>query len=199
MKRFTSPLPLNVFLNTVLVLTLSTSAFSGDVKDCYKRADSNGDSVPVLGFRGEILADAPEGFSPLRLSNGPDDAGVGRAFLKNEVTVRGQAQRLVLDSQQAGGMRVSADIVIFMRGDLNQDGDADMTEAILILGHLFLGDPAVLNCPDAADADDSGEIDITDPIRTLTRQFIGTVSIADPFPAEGRDRTFDRLLPCTRD
>jgi hypothetical protein len=39
-------------------------------------------------------------------------------------------------------------------------------EPILVLGSLFAGGPP-LPCPDAADADDSGVLDITDPIAVL--------------------------------
>ena len=93
-------------------------------------------------------------------------------------------------------MRVSVDIIIFVRGDANLDSGTDMTDAILVLEHLFLGRPEILRCPDAADADDSGIVDITDPIEVLRQQFFGVSVIADPYPAEGCDRTFDQLGPC---
>src|SRR5262245_55940031 len=48
----------------------------------------------------------------------------------------------------------------FWRGDANKDGAIDLSDAINILGYEFLGNPATLPCLDAADANDSGELDI---------------------------------------
>lgn len=107
-----------------------------------------GDRVPVLRFTGRTLESAPEGFSPLRLTNGPTGDGtmVGPRLLKNEVSVNLKSEYLVLDNHTAGGMRVSADIIIFVRGDANLDSGTDMTDAILVLEHLFLGRPEILRC-----------------------------------------------------
>jgi hypothetical protein len=54
----------------------------------------------------------------------------------------------------------------FRRGDSNADGSFDLSDAVGILGHLFLGggEPA---CMAAADVDDDGKVDISDPIRLL--------------------------------
>ena len=52
--------------------------------------------------------------------------------------------------------------VPFVRGDANGDGSIDITDAIFTLGFLFLGGGAP-PCEDAADADDRGTLEITDP------------------------------------
>ncbi|MBI4582979.1 MAG: hypothetical protein HY717_03000, partial [Planctomycetes bacterium] len=54
-----------------------------------------------------------------------------------------------------------------------------------------------LACPDAADVDDNGELEITDAIRILTYLFLG--DDPPPFPgprACGGDPTADTLDPC---
>ena len=68
---------------------------------------------------------------------------------------------------------------IFRRGDVDQDGAVRLLD-VVVLGHMFLtGDlPA---CPDAADADDNGRLEITDAIAILGYLFLAQ----DPPPAPG--------------
>jgi hypothetical protein len=80
----------------------------------------------------------------------------------------------------------------FIRGDANDDGHVDMSDAIHVLGHLFLGGPAPY-CADAADANDNGLVQLSDPITVLQVLFQGTGSIAEPYPSSGYDRTVDEL------
>jgi hypothetical protein len=67
----------------------------------------------------------------------------------------------------------------FRRGDSNADGSFDISDAVGILGYLFLGneEPA---CLAAADLDDSGQIDISDPIRLLGWLFLGSEPPSPP-------------------
>jgi len=78
----------------------------------------------------------------------------------------------------------------FRRGDPDGNGDTDITDAIKVLGYLFLGqeDPA---CLDAADIDDNGSIDITDPINLLRYLFLGGAKLPPPGPDDpcGQDPT----------
>ena len=66
------------------------------------------------------------------------------------------------------------------RGDCDDSGVVDITDAIFSLGVLFLGGD-VPSCDDACDANDDGEIDIADPIAALVMLFLG----AAPLPAPG--------------
>jgi len=59
-----------------------------------------------------------------------------------------------------------------IRGDANQDGSIDISDARFILGVLFLGQGNV-RCPDAADANDDGSVDISDPLEILGYLFLG--------------------------
>jgi hypothetical protein len=58
----------------------------------------------------------------------------------------------------------------FRRGDFNGDGAVDISDAIAGLGHLYLGS-AASGCRSAADANDDGQFDITDPIVLLVDLF----------------------------
>jgi len=69
----------------------------------------------------------------------------------------------LLNRVESGGVR-------FRRGDVNADGRLDIADTVATLEYLF-GSRENLPCPDAADANDSGAIDISDPIRLLMRCF----------------------------
>ncbi|MBI4583525.1 MAG: hypothetical protein HY717_05845 [Planctomycetes bacterium] len=69
------------------------------------------------------------------------------------------------------------------RGDANNDGQFDTTDALLVLNYLFLGG-APPACPGAADFDMSGELDISDPIAFLSSVYLGRPPIDTLEPAE---------------
>jgi hypothetical protein len=76
----------------------------------------------------------------------------------------------------------SAGEVTFHRGDADQNNTVELTDAIQILSHLFLGQSTrVPECEDAADADDNEIVELTDAIRILGHLFLGT----GPLPAPG--------------
>jgi hypothetical protein len=60
----------------------------------------------------------------------------------------------------------------FLRGDTNDDGIVDISDAVALLQTLFLG-ASELPCLDAADADDSGTLEITDAVHSLDWLFRG--------------------------
>jgi len=82
----------------------------------------------------------------------------------------------------------------FIRGDPNQDGKVNISDAINVLGFLFLGNPTSIACLDAADGDASGHIDLTDAIFVLQFLFLGGREPAPPFPTCGSPAT--ALLGC---
>ncbi len=55
----------------------------------------------------------------------------------------------------------------FVRGDVDESGRLEVTDAVRIFGYLFLGDPRTLPCEDIADADDSGTVDLSDGVSLL--------------------------------
>lgn len=68
----------------------------------------------------------------------------------------------------------------FRRGDVNDDGPVNLTDAIALLEFLFLGGEPP-SCFDAADTDDTGTLLITDAIYLLSWLFLGGC----PPPAPG--------------
>jgi hypothetical protein len=85
--------------------------------------------------------------------------------------------------------------VRFHRGDADSNGSLQLTDAIRILGVLFLGQGSI-DCNDAADADDNGQLQLTDAIRILGVLFLGLGQIPPPGPTDqpcGLDTTNDAL------
>ncbi|MBI4602132.1 MAG: hypothetical protein HY721_09250 [Planctomycetes bacterium] len=72
----------------------------------------------------------------------------------------------------------------FHRGDADDNGRLELTDAIRILGFLFLGGAAP-TCQDAADADDNAQLQLTDAIRVLGYLFLGGLPPAPPGPPGG--------------
>lgn len=86
----------------------------------------------------------------------------------------------------------AAEPAAFVRGDVNGDGDIDVSDPIAVLLHLFAG-RETLPCPDAADADDSGAVELTDAVFALSFLYQGGAAPPPPFPGCGEDPTADAL------
>ena len=71
----------------------------------------------------------------------------------------------------------------FHRGDADESGRIDVSDAIFLLRFLFL-DPASRPppCNDAADADDNEILELTDAVRVLGYLFLGEGTLPDPGP-----------------
>jgi hypothetical protein len=72
----------------------------------------------------------------------------------------------------------------FIRGDANDDGTLDISDALFLIGDLSLGTTEVL-CLDAGDSNDDGAIDISDVISIIGPLFLGFPDPKPPFPACG--------------
>jgi hypothetical protein len=92
------------------------------------------------------------------------------------------------------GIRVEPYVPIerFTRCDADADGQWNLTDAVGILGYLFLGEDAP-TCLDAADCDDTGELEVTDAIRLLGYLFLGADEPPPPFAECGADPSEDAL------
>ena len=79
----------------------------------------------------------------------------------------------------------------FVRGDLSSSGVLEVSDAILLLRHLFMAEDVA--CPEAGDYDDDGSLTVTDAIRLLL--FIAGLGEApvEPYPEPGEDLTPDSL------
>ncbi len=101
-------------------------------------------------------------------------------------------------SRLPGGSPGSLDVLPgdFRRGDADISGEVDLTDAMAVLGYLFLESPAP-NCLDALDGNDTGDIDISDAIFTIFYLFTGGPVPPSPGPETcGTDQTGDSLPPC---
>ena len=79
----------------------------------------------------------------------------------------------------------------FIRGDSNDDGVLNVSDAVFTLSFLFIGDEQP-ECLAANDTNDDGTLNITDVIRTLNFLFLGgTDAPPAPFPDPGADPTRD--------
>lgn len=70
---------------------------------------------------------------------------------------------------------------VFHRGDADANGELQLTDAVRVLGFLFLGTERP-GCLEAADADDNGEVQITDAVRILGFLFSGSAPPLPPGP-----------------
>ncbi|MGQ9592058.1 MAG: ELWxxDGT repeat protein [Planctomycetota bacterium] len=80
----------------------------------------------------------------------------------------------------------------FLRGDVDGDGRATISDAVSLLVHLFQSGPEP-GCLDAADVDDGGTLNLEDAVFLLLHLFRGGEPPAPPSEACGEDPTEDGL------
>ncbi|MDE0957996.1 MAG: HYR domain-containing protein, partial [Planctomycetota bacterium] len=80
----------------------------------------------------------------------------------------------------------------FVRGDANDDGVIDITDAVVIIGYIFQG--LQFTCLDALDDNDDGVVDISDAIYHFGVLFTGGLPPPPPFDQCGIDPTEDSLI-----
>ena len=83
---------------------------------------------------------------------------------------------------------------LFVRGDVNQDGDVDVSDPVQLLLHLFGN--VQIQCAAAADFSDEGKLTISSAIYGLSYLFVGGEPPPAPFPGCGPDATPDLLISC---
>jgi len=79
-----------------------------------------------------------------------------------------------------------------MRGDTNDDGSFDISDAIYILGYVFSG-AAEPPCLDSLDENDDGFVQIADAIYHFNALFLGGPLPEAPWGSCGVDPTPDSL------
>jgi uncharacterized repeat protein (TIGR03803 family) len=90
----------------------------------------------------------------------------------------------------------------FLRGDCDHDGivDGQVTDAVFLLNHNFLGGPGP-DCLAACDANGDGIVlgGVTDAVYLLSFNFLGGPRPLDPFPQCGASTVeLDATLGCER-
>ena len=73
---------------------------------------------------------------------------------------------------------------VFLRGDCNDDGILDISDAVCVLDWLFLGAESP-NCVAGTNANGDEAVDLSDPVRLLNFLFAGGSPPEAPFPACG--------------
>ena len=81
---------------------------------------------------------------------------------------------------------------LFIRGDINWDETIDVSDGIAILHNLFRS-RRPFACADAADVNDDGAVDLTDPIAVFRFGLLGTFTPPDPRATIGPDPTDDTI------
>lgn len=94
----------------------------------------------------------------------------------------------------AGGGGISFTAAAFIRGDCNDDGSVQVSDAVTHLGVLFAGDPTP-TCLSACDVNDDGNSNIADVVTLLSHLFAGGPPPPAPYPDCGGDLTED-TPPC---
>lgn len=119
------------------------------------------------------------------------DVLVGFAHMLGE-PASDDAPFLPLEASWSRWVLESAPEERFVRGDSNDDGGVDLSDAVHALRYLFLAGSRP-GCLDSADTDDSGSVDITDAIYLLNHLFLGGPDPVEPFAGCGGDSTEDDL------
>ena len=88
--------------------------------------------------------------------------------------------------------------LIFIRGDTDGDGQVCMADSVRLLYSFFYPDRVELLCPDAADANDDGFLDLADAVAGLMWVF-QSVPLPPPHGSPGVDPTDDDLCYCAYD
>lgn len=148
-----------------------------------------------LKFR--VRDDAPLGDTELRFIDGARTHPPDSPQIENIATLRqtsSSPEVKVTPISIGGVLKIvpEAEVTLFIRGDYDFNEKVELTDAVLELEFLFLsGIPP--QCPDAADANDDGNFDISDPIAILQTIFLGLDRIPPPFSRPGEDPTKDNL------
>lgn len=99
------------------------------------------------------------------------------------------------DDQDRRGVPES---LVFVRGDTDGDGQVCMADSVRLLYSFFFPERIEILCPDAADANDDGVLDLSDVLSGLLWTFQG-VPLPPPHGSPGVDPTEDDFCHCAYD
>jgi regulation of enolase protein 1 (concanavalin A-like superfamily) len=164
-------------------------------------ADMGSGEAPVwvrLERRGETLSafysldgDAwPPCGEPAVFTGLPETVLAGVAACKGTATAASGPQALQAVITNLEIVPLEPPKPLFLRGNANADATTDISDAVTILGFLFLGG-TMNDCREAADVNDDGKVDISDPVSLLGHLFLGGVAPPEPYAACGVDPPAD--------
>jgi hypothetical protein len=179
-----------------------------DIREWEVRAfaDFDGDGRPEI-VAASIEAEDPPPISLLR------DGGNGAFVEESTIDLGLRVSAFAVGDLDGDGRvdflaRSATEVLVFLnepfdaprfaRGDVNDDGKWNLTDAVAVLSYLFVSGP-VPTCLQAADSNDDGSLDLTDAVVVLTYLFLGGSPPAPPFPDCGTDDTLDELSCLSRE
>lgn len=123
-------------------------------------------------------------------------SGVTQSYLDTTAGIVGSADYSVVGFEQTNpGPGATCTVLLsgqpFIRGDANSDGALNISDVTSALNHIF--GITAQPCPDAIDFDDSGSLDVTDPVNMAQYLFVSGTPPPAPFPNLGVDPTPDAL------
>ena len=153
-----------------------------------------------------VMASAPAGDSILALTNGLGSPPNDNSYVSNGITVFPELIGGVVhvasgagNEEGDGGGGVGdpgnnppEEEAVFIRGDVNNDGFADVSDGTMLQAWLN-GTGADPGCFDAADVNDDGSIDLSDPVALYDFLFNSANPPPAPYPAAGVDPTSDTI------
>ena len=151
----------------------------GDPAPCTTRVGPF-EAQPILNLRfARLEAFGPSVRTAVRFVKPPPPATNPDLDVENALLVQGEWT----PAGTTDGALVTRGAVHYRRGDCNDDGVVDMSDAIRDFWWLFmcLGCFEIV-CMDACDTNADGEVNITDPIFTLNWLFLGGTEPPSPGP-----------------
>lgn len=173
----------------------------GFVPTCLVAEDMDGDDQLDLAIGGEqavLLRGSGGGFDdPIasgQLPGMPNDLAVGD--LNNDgygdfVFAFKEASQLVTLLLEPDSSEV-----MFIRGDGNNDTVLDLSDAVVILGYLYLQEET--DCLESLDVNDDAKVDLSDAISLLTFLYAQGNQPSAPYPLSGTDPDPGQSLGCVR-
>lgn len=167
-----------------------TSGIIFDIEPPYDgRTLAPGTQQRILNIVADISPLAPEeGSALIRLSNGAGEPPLENILTVNSQTVQPRIEERGTVFFEPAEMSTQA----FVRGDTNGNGLVNISDAVVLLGYLFLGGEPV-TCIDAADSNDSGRVNVADAAYILNFLFRGGAMLPPPYPNPALDPTADAL------
>lgn len=135
-----------------------------------------GDGLQVAVVTYAVMGTAPAGFAPIVFDETLGSPTIGYGISIENVATNG------VDDPIDGGVMVTVGTAL-VRGDVDQNSAFTIGDPILALSYLFGG--ASVPCLEALDANASGTLDLTDPIRMLQMMFLGGPAFPAPYPTCG--------------
>lgn len=85
----------------------------------------------------------------------------------------------------------------FLRGDVDNSGGLSLSDAVVLLNHLFLGQ-AKPSCLEAENTDNDGQVTLTDAVYLLSFLFLGGKEPPAPYPQCGSDAQDGDAIDCAQ-